>query len=34
MLEHTARHVDFCETGSSTENGISQDYKALYHGFE
>ena len=22
MLEHTARHVDFCETGSSTENGI------------
>ena len=22
MLDHTARHVDFCETGSSTENGI------------
>ena len=22
MLNHTARHVDFCETGSSTENGI------------
>ena len=22
ILNHTARHVDFCETGSSTENGI------------